>query len=126
MCKPEAVALLQYLFHGSMNVVEYIPPARNQYAWQVVAKEAQLCAEHLLPFLRIKKQQALHLIELQEINRQVRQDTTVQRSQRGGTYGHFGKYQINPVLKDRAEELHRLNKELNARGAIALRIAEAG
>ena len=65
---PAVPELLRDVFGGSIGIQK--PSARNGkplYSWQVTDRKAATAAEMLLPYLRIKRQQAEILLELRRL-----------------------------------------------------------
>jgi hypothetical protein len=120
MCDPQAIEFLHKTFGGSLNFqrVQRQPNHRPCHAWGVAAKEASYVCRLLLPFLRVKRQQALNVIELQQIHAKITRNTNLQRASRHGEYGpaRKGKFQIDPELLRQCEALNNLQHELNHRG----------
>ena len=120
MCDPHPVVFLHQLFGGSLRKIKYRPPNRHQVRWGVAAKQARACAEVLLPFLWVKQQQALNLVELQRLNEQIRSYTTAQRGLRSGSSRWWGQYEIDPDMLLRTQQLYEQTKLLNLRGRARL------
>jgi hypothetical protein len=117
MCEPTIVEFLYRIFGGCQSRIRASgPKSRPQFSWTIAAVQAGRCAELLLPFLRLKNRQALNLIELQLINKTIRDSTTEQRKQRNGLRCWTGSYEIDPRLLARSAELHASQRELNLRG----------
>jgi hypothetical protein len=123
MCDPEAVQFLHALFGGyhipARITHKSCPQHRPQEEWGAAAKEAANICRVILPFLKIKRRQALNLIELQDLHAKIQEDTRSQRAARfHGRYGRpdKGAYGINPKLLNRCHELWQDQKRLNQRG----------
>jgi hypothetical protein len=123
MCEPQAVAFLHHIFGGHLITARVQrrdkPEHRPQDVWGVAAKDAANVCRVLAPHLRVKRQQALNLIELQEINQQMRDETTDQRKARHQhSFGpaEKGVYEHDPLLMRRCQELCALQHQLNHRG----------
>lgn len=125
MCDPQPVVFLHQLFGGSLRKIKYKPPNRHQVQWSVAAKQAKLCAGVLLPFLRVKQQQALNLVELQRLNEQIRSCTTAQRGLRRGGSRWWGQYEIDSDVLLRTQQLYEHTKTLNLRGRARLIVLES-
>lgn len=122
MCEIDAVEFLYRTFGGSImrdNILHKDRPEhRPQSKWSISANEAAWCCERIAPFLRVKKRQALNLIELQDLNRKIREETTEQRKERRGQFGpaRKGEFKTDPVKLARCAELYESQKKLNQRG----------
>lgn len=117
MCEPIVIEFLHKLFGGSISRIRVKGPrSRDQFAWSIAAIQGGRCAELVLPFLLLKKHQALNLIELQSINKFIRDSTTLQRKQRNGFKCWKGAYEIDPSLLARCAELYIIQRALNLRG----------
>jgi hypothetical protein len=123
MCEPQAIQFLHSVFggyHGTMRIIHKDRPKhRPQEDWAVAAQDAARACRVILPFLRIKRQQALNLIELQDLQAKIQDDTRSQRANRfHGRYGKpdKGPYQVSPEILNRCHELWQDQKRLNRRG----------
>jgi hypothetical protein len=124
MCETEAVTLLCELFGGSIAVGCRTDrdKHRPQYAWHAAASMGALCLREILPYLRIKKAQAVNALRLQELNTEIRNSTTLQRKNRKG-FGpaRRGQFLIDPARMAECDSLYAAQKELNRRGVIPSR-----
>jgi hypothetical protein len=122
MCEPQAITFLFTAFGGHVMRQRVQHPGRPEHRpadiWGCAAKEAAHVCRVLLPFLRVKRQQALNVIELQQIHAKITKNTNLQRASRHGKFGpaRKGRFQVDPQLLCRCEELKKSQNELNRRG----------
>lgn len=121
MCEPQAVDLLHHIF-GGFKSLKAVPRRgrpwhRPIHEWACAAKIASACLRTLLPFLRVKRAQALNALRLQELNTKIRASTTVQRANRKG-FGpaNKGAFVIAPADMAECEALYQAQRALNHRG----------
>jgi hypothetical protein len=63
--EPEAIVLAKKIFGGSIATVQR-RMGRPYLQWLLVSKKAALCLSTLLPYLRIKRAQAMNALEAQK------------------------------------------------------------
>lgn len=122
MCEPNAVELLYRLFGGSLGVTKHAEREnhRDQLIWQVAAIKASSCLQLLLPYLRVKRQQAINGIRLQQLNAEIRNNTTEQRrSRKGFGPANKGAFHTDPILLGECRRLFLAQRILNQRGKVA-------
>ncbi len=66
MVNPSAINLIKEKFAGSVYPVACVPPRRPKYDWKVCTKDAAIILGCLLPFLRVKKDQAIVALSFAE------------------------------------------------------------
>ena len=106
--EPQAVDLLHRLFGGTRRMED--PSAkrgRSLHSWQVTDKRAAACLIAVLPYLRIKKQQAENCISL----RSIKDKSKLDRVAFGR--GHVGAAKRSPASSEAMEQHYLKAKELN-------------
>lgn len=64
----QAVSLLKEIFGGNvMTRKSSTKNGRNLFIWRVQQKKVQCCLETLLPFLKVKKSQAINCLEFRKV-----------------------------------------------------------
>lgn len=108
---PEVPTLLKECFGGSLRV-EHPPHGRRAlYSWNATDLRAIECLRALLPFLRIKREQALNCLALRDI----KEASKVAKVARGR--GHAGAAARPAALTDAMESRYAAAKEMNRVGA---------
>lgn len=107
--EPHAVQLLKELFGGSFYMTK--PTAargRHLYTWQVTDRRAHTALVALLPFLRIKAEQARNCLALRDL----KDLSVLQRIAKGR--GHIGAarrpVEISIAMESRYEQARSLNR----------------
>lgn len=118
MSNPQAVNLLRDLFGGNFGLWQRPnrPEHADQYKWAATGKRAAVVCETLLPYLRVKKAQALNLIALQKLNKRISAAVNVERSKGNGFHGRTGAFPVDENLYRQGKELVAFNRLLNMRG----------
>jgi hypothetical protein len=122
MCETACLDFLQELFGGYRNAARRpgFPTHRICHQWACQSKLAADCATLVLPYLRIKREQAQNIIELQSISAKMRAGTSAQRKARNGFMGDSGPFVADHALVARCRELCAAQHHLNARGLEAV------
>lgn len=109
---PQAVALLKSIFGGSFGMRE--PSAKRGkplYDWTVTDQRAANCLRAVLPYLRIKREQAENCLTL----RALKEQSKARRVARGR--GHVGSAPRSAEMSAAMESSYARAKELNRVGA---------
>lgn len=112
---PQIPTLLKETFGGSFRI-DKKPSAkrgRDLYSWQVTDRQAAECLRALLPFLRIKREQALNCLALREIKEQSKAAKVAPGR------GHAGSAARPQALTDAMEQRFLTAKSLNRVGIAA-------
>lgn len=109
--EPQAIDLLHALFRGYRRVESNsLKNGRPFHAWTVTDLNANKALVALLPYLKIKKEQALNCLDL----RVLKETAKTQRVARGR--GHAGSASRAPELSAAMEETFLKGKRLNKVG----------
>jgi hypothetical protein len=123
MCEPDAILFLHQCFGGYLGLNKTFhrdrPQHRPQHVWSVANQQACSACRALAPYLRVKRQQALNVIELQEIHAKITEATRLQRKDRKVAEARKSKYQHDPTLLERCQQLYLHQRDLNRRGQFA-------
>lgn len=63
MCDEEGLNLVNSLFHGRWYYKTYRPPRRPTTTWMALGSHGELLLRQIIPFLRVKKKQALEALK---------------------------------------------------------------
>lgn len=109
--EPEAIELLHGLFGGYRGIGK--PTAkkgRSLYCWQVTDQRAAIFLKAILPYLRIKKQQAQNCLELRKMK------DASKRARVAFGRGHIGSARRPVHFTESMQQAYLRAKELNAVG----------
>lgn len=109
--EPHAVQLLKKYFGGSVYISK--PSAKkgkNLFTWQVSDKRAFLFLKAVIPYLRIKKQQAKNCLELRKLK------ISSQKQRMAFGRGHIGAAHRSQRLTTAMEKRHQAAHLLNSVG----------
>lgn len=108
---PEIPRLLQEQFGGALYITKpYSKNGRHLYSWQITDQKAVTCLKALLPYLRVKRPQALNCLEL----RKFKERSKKQRVKKGR--GYVGSAARCPKISAEMERLYERAKALNKVG----------
>lgn len=112
--EPQAVSLLWSLFGGSLYVQRgSVKNGRALHSWTITDLRAARCLRLVLPYLRIKREQAINCLNL----RDVKDRSKAARVAPGR--GHVGSARRSPEFTAAMETLHRRARDLNVVGVRA-------
>ena len=104
----QAIDLLHELFKGyRARQKASAEKGKPLEAWQVTDLNASVCLKAILPFLRIKKQQAINCLELRKVKNKSKKDRVAKGR------GHAGSASRKPEASTEMERLYLRAKELN-------------
>lgn len=115
---PEAIDLLHATFNGYRRVEKpSTANGRPLHSWVVTDRNAAAAAEALLPFLRIKREQAILLLQLRALKSSPRIETGEfdQMANQWGSTTTRAKKRVAPETISAMEELRLLSMSLNRR-----------
>lgn len=102
----QAVNLLYSLFGGTLRL-EKRAKGKPLYMWQVTDRKAVACLETVLPFLRIKREQAFNALRLREIKEESKKlRVAIGRGHVGSAYRTKEHSMIMEDLYERAKFLN--------------------
>ena len=108
---PEVPNLLKDTFGGSVYITKpSTERGKNLHSWQITDKKASECLRHLLPFLRIKREQAINCLKLREIKEKSKKIRTAKGR------GHKGSKPRPKEISQKMESLYQKAKQLNKTG----------
>jgi hypothetical protein len=106
----EAVSLLKEIFGGNVMIRKSSTEnGKDIFIWRVQQKKAQFCLETLLPFLRIKKTQAINCLEFRKV---VEKSKEAKRQIKG----QVGSLSRSQFFTNEMEKFYLRAKELNKVG----------
>lgn len=112
---PEAIELFQSLFGGARGLQgppSTCPQGRTLHRWEIIGPKAALCLAALLPYLRVKRQQAESCIRMREA-------TERSKVARRGNTGAHGRISRPPELTAEMETIYQNHRVLNRFGVAA-------
>lgn len=107
----EAIDLLSTTFGGNIGTEDpHAKRGKSLFRWGLTDRKACQCLWKLLPYLRIKKSQAMNCLDLRELKR----TSKIVRTAYGR--GHMGSSRRSQELSDQMEACYQKAKELNKVG----------
>jgi hypothetical protein len=114
--EPEAVTLLKGLFGGYLGVCRStLANGKPIYVWETSNRSAAKAITAMLPYLRIKRRQALNCLALRALTEESK------KAKVAFGRGHVGAACRPKKLTNKMEKLHRRAKALNRQGVAAER-----
>jgi hypothetical protein len=109
--QPQAIDLLHWMFQGSrLNESPSARKGKRLHVWQVTDRRAVVAIALILPFLKIKAEQAKNCIDLRGLKvRSQRERVPISR-------GHVGAAPRPPEISGLMEQAYLRGKELNRVG----------
>jgi len=109
--EPHAVELFKAIFGGTLQQQPAsVTRGKPLWSWQTTDRKAAACLVALLPYLRIKRQQAENCLNLRELKEQSK------KARVAFGRGHAGSAARPAYLSEAMEEAFRRAKALNAVG----------
>lgn len=110
---PIVVDILKENFRGSINISKRKDREKLFYRWQATDIKALICVNELLPYLKLKTEQAKVLFALNELKRKPKKAVLVPVSNRWGGTTMMPRYVTDPEVLKAEEELFNKIKQLN-------------